>query len=174
MVKIPVPGSKVDAKPRVSSGEGNVGAWNWLMHNCFRSQHTQNYQTNRIFTLLLWSLITLYKLYAVSVRLCSTREDMHYPWVISSVPISHILSTCEGMHYPWVISSVLVSHILSTREGTHYPWVISSVPVSHILSTVRICSTRESYPQYPWVISSVPVRVCCTCEDMQYQWGKFH
>ena len=26
------------------------------MHSCFRSQHTQNYQTNRIFTLLLWSL----------------------------------------------------------------------------------------------------------------------
>ena len=50
---------------------------------------------------------------------------------------------------------------------------------------VRICSTRESYPQYLWVISSVPVRICIpreshpqylwviilsTCEDMHYPW----
>ena len=48
-----------------------------------------------------------------------------------------------------------------------YPWGYA-LPVSHIIST------RESYPQYPWVISSVPVRVCSTCEDMQYLWGKFH
>ena len=88
--------------------------------------------------------VTLYKLYAVPVRACSTREDMHYPWVISSVPVSHILSTREGMHYPWVISSVPVSHILSTREDMQYPSVILSVPVSHILST------REDM-QYPWV-----------------------
>ena len=91
-----------------------------------------------------WALSTLYKLYAVPVRVCSTREDMHYPWVISSVPVSHILSTREGMHYPWVISSVPVSHILSTCEDMQYLWVISSVPVSHILST------REDM-QYPWV-----------------------
>ena len=110
------------------------------------------------------SKITLYKLYAVPVRVCSTREDMHYPWVISSVPVSHILSTREGMHYLWVISSVPVSHILSTCEDMQYPWVISSVPV-------RICSTRESYHQYPWVISSVPVRICSTRESYpQYPW----
>ena len=72
------------------------------------------------------------------------------------------------MHYPWVISSVPVSHILSTRESyPQYPWVISSVPV-------RICSTRESYHQYPWVISLVLMRVCSICEDMQYLWGKFN
>ena len=42
---------------------------------------------------------------------------MQYPWVISSVPVSHILSTCESYpQYPWLISSVPVSHILSTRE----------------------------------------------------------
>ena len=99
---------------------------------------------------------------------------MQYPWgyalrlwVISSVPVSHILSTREGMQYPWVISSVPVSHILSTREDMQYPWVISSVPV-------RICSTRKSYHQCPWVISSVSMTVCSTCEDMQYPWGKFH
>ena len=109
---------------------------------------------------------SLYKLYAVPVRICSTREDMHYPWVISSVPVSHILSTHEGMQYPWVISSVPV-RICSTRENMQYPWVISWVPV-------RICSTRESYHEYLWVISSVPVRVCSTCEDMQYPCGKFH
>ena len=60
MVKIPVPGSTVGAKPWVSSGDGDVGAWNWLMHNCFRSQHTQNYQTNRMLMLLLWSVIKQY------------------------------------------------------------------------------------------------------------------
>ena len=63
--------------------------------------------------------------YAVLVRICITRELYHqYRWVISSVPVSHIISTCESYH--------------------QYPWVISSVPV-------RICSTPESYPQYPWV-----------------------
>ena len=89
---------------------------------------------------------------------------MHYSWVISSVPVSHIVSTREGMQYPWVISSVPVSHILSTHEDMQYPWVISSVPM-------RICSTRESYHQYLWVISSVPVsHILSTCEDMQYPW----
>ena len=76
-----------------------------------------------------------------------------------------VCSTCEDMHYLWVISSVLVSHILSTGDGMQYQWVISSVPV-------RICSTRESYLQYPWVISSVPVRICSTSESYpQYSWG---
>ena len=80
------------------------------------------------------------------MRICITRESCHqYPWVISSVPVSHILSTGEDMQYLWVISSVPVSHILSTGEDMQYLWVISSVPVSHIIST------RESYPQYPWV-----------------------
>ena len=52
------------------------------------------------------------------------------------------------MYYPWVISSVPVSHILSTRESyPQYLWVISSVPV-------RICSTCESYPQYPLRVCS--------------------
>ena len=72
---------------------------------------------------IIFYIFTLYKLYAVPVRVCSTREDMHYPWVISSVPVSHILSTREDMQYLWVISSVPVSHILSTREDMQYPWV---------------------------------------------------
>ena len=68
------------------------------------------------------------------------------------------------MHYPWGYA-LPVSHIISTHEGMHYLWVISSVPM-------RICSTRESYPQYPWVISSVPMRVCSTRESCpQYLWG---
>ena len=62
----------------------------------------------------------LYKLYAVPVRICSTREDMHYPWGYA-LPVSHILSTRDDMHYPWVISSVPVSHILSTGEDMQYP-----------------------------------------------------
>ena len=100
---------------------------------------------------------TLYKLYAVPVRVRSTHEDMHYQWVISSVPV-RICSTHESYpQYPWVITSVPMSHILSTREDMQYLWVISLVPV-------RICNTRELYPQYPWVISSVPMRICSTCE----------
>ena len=58
--------------------------------------------------------ITLYKLCAVPVRICSTCEDI-------SVPVSHILSTREDMHYQWVISSVPVSQILSTCEDMQYP-----------------------------------------------------
>ena len=95
-------------------------------------------------------MLTLYKLYAVPVRVCSTREDMHYPWVISSVPVSHILSTREGMHYPWVISSVPVSHILSTREDMQYPW-------HH--------STREDMTAYPhgyWGYDSRVLRIWLT------------
>ena len=103
-------------------------------------------------------------------------QGMCYPWVISSVPmshilgtcdavlVSHILSTCEDMQYLWVISSVPVSHILSTREDMQYLWVISSVPVCHILST-------HEDMQYPWVISSVPMSLILTAhEDMQYPW----
>ena len=103
------------------------------------------------------SSLTLHKLYAVPVRVCSTHEDMHYPWVISSVPVSHILSTRESYHqYPWVISSVPV-RICSTHESYHqYLWGYA-VPVSHIIST------RESYPQYPWGYA-VPVRICITRE----------
>ena len=91
---------------------------------------------------------------------------MQYPWGYA-LPVSHIISTHEGMHYPWVISSVPV-RICSTCESySQYPWGYA-VPVSHIIST------RESYHQYPWVISSVPVRTCSTREDMHYPWGKFH
>ena len=88
---------------------------------------------------------TLYKLYAVPMRICITRESYHqYPWVISSVPVR----VCESYpQYPWGY----VSHILSTRESyPQYPWGYA-VPVSHIPST------RESFPQCPWVISSVPM-----------------
>ena len=46
-------GSKVGAKPWGSSREGDVGGWNWFIHNCFGNQHTQNYQTNRMFTLCI-------------------------------------------------------------------------------------------------------------------------
>ena len=115
----------------------------------------------------LMYIITLYKLYAVPVRICITCESYpQYQWVISSVPMSHIVSTREDVQYPWVISSVPKSHILSTHEDMQYPWVISSVPV-------RICSTRESYPQYPWVISSVPMsHIFSTHESYhQYPWG---
>ena len=62
-----------------------------------------------------------------------------------ALPLSHIISTCESYHqYLWVISSVPVSHILSSHEGMQHPWVISSVPVSHILST-------HEDMQHPWV-----------------------
>ena len=92
----------------------------------------------------------MYKLYAVPVRVCSTREDMHYLWVISSVPVSHIISTRESYpQYPWGYA-VPVSHILSTREDMQYLWVNSSVPVSHIFST------REGM-QYLWGYA-VPMR----------------
>ena len=96
--------------------------------------------------------------YSVPVsHILITREDMHYPWVISSVPVSHsslpvrICITCES--YPqclWVISPVPVKICITREPYSQYLWVISSVPV-------RICSTRESYPQYLWVISSVNV-----------------
>ena len=98
--------------------------------------------------------------------MCSTREGMHYPWVISSVPVSHILSTRESYpQYLWRYA-VPMSHIISTRESyPQYPWVIFSESVSHILST------RKDM-QCPWVISSVPVRVCSTHESHpQYSWG---
>ena len=110
-----------------------------------------------------FSSSTLYKLYAVPVRVCSTREDMHCPWVISSVPV-RVCSTSESYpQYLWGYALPL-SHIISTRESyPQYPWGYA-VPVSHILST------REDM-QYPWVISSVPVsHILGTCEDMQYLW----
>ena len=67
---------------------------------------------------------------------------MHYPWVISSVPV-RICSTRESYpQYPWGYA-VPVSHILSTRESyPQYPWGYA-VPVSHIISTC------DSSPQYP-------------------------
>ena len=97
---------------------------------------------------------------------------MHYPWVISSVPMSHILSTHEGMQYPWVISSVPVSHIFSTREGMQYPWVISSVPMRICSTMSHILSTRESYPQYPWGYT-VPMSHILSTHELypQYPWG---
>ena len=52
---------------------------------------------------------------SVPMRICSTHESYpQYPWEYA-VPLSHIL---------WVISSVPVSHILSTCEDMQYPWVI--------------------------------------------------
>ena len=106
---------------------------------------------------LLWYCYTLYKLYALPVsHIISTREDMHYPWVISSIPVSHILSTCEDMQYPWVISSVRESY-------PQYPWGYA-LPVSHIIST------RELYPQYPWGYAVPVSRIISTREDMQYRW----
>ena len=103
-----------------------------------------NPQNIYIYIYIMPHFITLYKLYAVPIRVCSTREDMHPLWVISSVSVSHILSTRASYpQYPWVISSVPV-RICSTHESyPQYPWGYA-VPVSHILST------RESYPQYPW------------------------
>ena len=101
---------------------------------------------------------TLYKLYAVPVRVCIARESYHqYLWVISSVPVS--LSSV-----PWGYA-VLVSHIPSTHESyPQYLWVISSAPVS------RIISTHESHPQYPWGYA-VPVSyILSNCEDMHYLW----
>ena len=116
------------------------------------------------------SVNTLYKLYTVSMRICSTCEDIQYPWGYAvpvrifitresyphypwgyALPVSHILSTCESYpHYPWGYA-LPVSHILSTCESyPQYPWRYA-LPVSHILSTC------ESYPQYLWVISSVNV-----------------
>ena len=86
---------------------------------------------------------TLYKLYAVRVRVCSTREDMHYPWVISSVPVK--------------LSSISVSY-------PQYPWGYA-VPMSHILST------RESYPQYGWGYAAPVSHILSTRERMQYLWG---
>ena len=105
---------------------------------------------------------------------------MHYLWVISSVPVSHILSTREDMHYLWVISSGPM-RVCITRESYHwYPWVISSVPVSytsvpmsHIISTHELyLSTHESYHQYPWGYAVPMSHIISTRESYpQYPWG---
>ena len=76
-------------------------------------------------TLVNWvKETTLYKLYAVPVSICITRESYHqYPWVISSVPM-RVCSTCDS--YPQCLWGyvVPVSHILSIREDMQYTWVI--------------------------------------------------
>ena len=117
-----------------------------VLNEPFNNSHIFYFRNLICFWLSTPWISTLFQLYAVPVRVCSTREDMHYLWVISSVP---------------------VSHILSTREGMQYPWVISSVPV-------RICSTRESYPQYQWGYAVPVSHILSTRENMQYPWGKFH
>ena len=86
----------------------------------------------------------MYKLYAVPVRICITRESYHqYPWVISSVPVRVCITRESYPQYLWGYA-VPVSHIFSTCGSyPQYPWGYA-VPVSHIISTL------ESYPQYPW------------------------
>ena len=67
--------------------------YNWTMHTFLRFNCLRDCRSD---------LNILYKLYAVPVRICITRESYHqYPWVISSVPVSHILSTRES--YPILI-----------------------------------------------------------------------
>ena len=87
-------------------------------------------------------------------------------WLLPSAVGSSTMATpcINYMQYPW--GYAVPVRICITRESyPQYPRVISSVPV-------RICSARESYPQYPWVISSVPVRICSTSESYpQYLWG---
>ena len=66
----------------------------------------------------------------------------------------------------WKTSIILTVSVHLENVPFKIQWVISSVPV-------RICSTRESYPQYPWVISSVPMsHILSTHESYpQYPWG---
>ena len=54
--------------------------------------------------------------------------------------------------------------VCSTRESyPQYPWGYA-VPVSHTIST------RESYPQYPWGYAVPVSHIISTHEDMQYPW----
>ena len=94
--------------------------WKWpsvkFVKSCYRYYITHNENDSITYK------STLYKLYAVPVRVCSTREDMQYPWVISSVPVSHILSTHEDMQYLWAIldSFQQASEIKSPKLVTKY------------------------------------------------------
>ena len=103
------------------------------------------------------SVNTLYKLYTVPVRICSTCEDIQYPWVISSLPVRICITRESYPQYLWVISSLPVRICITRESYPQYLWVISPVPV-------KICITRKPYPQNLWVISSVPVRICSTRE----------
>ena len=102
---------------------------------------------------------------------------MHCPWIISSLPVNHILTTCEGMQYPWVISSVPVSHILSTCEDVQYPWVnlyewrmnetsLTGTAYPHrycIPSRVlRIWLMGTAYPHWHWGYDSRVLRIWLT------------
>ena len=98
------------------------------------------------------------------MRICSTCEDIQYPWVISSLPVRICITRESYPQYLWVISSLPVRICITRESYPQYLWVISPVPV-------KICITREPYPQYLRVISSVPVRICSTRESYpQYLW----
>ena len=158
----------------------------WLTYFSYHEDDIQSWQ------ILVWSKIvqtwkkfmtrlTLYKLYAVPVRVWSTREDMHYPWVISSVPVSHILSTY------WWGYAVPVSHILSTREGMQYLWGYAAPvrEVSFILHSYKfthgycissrvlmIWLTGTAYPYGYWGCDSRVLRIWLTGTAYPYgYWG---
>ena len=74
------------------------------------------------------------------------------------------------MHYPWVISSVPV-RICSTRESYHqYPWVNRQYRWGYAVPVRDIISTRESYPQYRWGFAVPVSHILSTRKDMQYPW----
>ena len=105
----------------------------------------------------------LYKLYAVPVRICITRESYHqYPWVISSVPV-RVCITRESYHqYLWVISSVPV-RICSTREDMHYPWGKFHSFFIHINLL-----TGTAYPHGYWGYDSWVLHILMGTEDMTH------
>ena len=90
--------------------------------------------------------------YAVPVRICITREDMHYPWVISSVPV-RICSTRESYHqYLWVIS-------LIPLEDMQYPW-------GYALLVREVSFIFHSYKfTHGYCISSQVLRIWLTGTD---------
>ena len=106
---------------------------------------------------------TLYKLYA------GTHENMHYPWVISSVPVSHILSTHEDMQYLWGKFHSLFIHInllMGTEDMTHGYWWYDSW-VLHILM-----DTEDMTHGYWWYDSWVLMIWLTGTEDMTHRyWG---
>ena len=115
--------------------------------------------------------LTLYRLYAVharicsSIKVCSARENSQYKRGILSVE-SRMYSTCEDLHFKQGLQckgrfSVQVRHIISTIEDVH-------TAHARICSSSTVSSAREN-SQYKRSILSVDLRMHSTCEDLQFK-----
>ena len=82
---------------------------------------------------------------------------MHYPWVISSLPVSHILSTREDMHYPWGKFHSFFIHInfLTGTAYFHGYWGYDS-------RVLRIWLTGTAYPHRYWGYDSQVLMILLT------------